>query len=202
MNKCNQNKIFSKNTKVCASICLIVVVVLTSNVWSDSIVKAQSVGNQPPPPPTTVPARTLQSQLEPSTNPNSSAFRIAVCDGPSLPKDVTGAYTQFSIKTMAEFKAANNNRDYVPCDFDAVILLVQHLINIMMVLGVLVAILMLSYAGLLYISGQKAKIDKAHSIFPKIFLGFIIMLSAWFIVYQILSWLTDNSGFKTLLGSP
>jgi hypothetical protein len=79
-------------------------------------------------------------------------------------------------------------------------LLVQHLINIMLVIGVLAAIVMFAYAGLLFVSGKKANIDKARSIFPKVFVGFIIMLSAWFIVYQILSWLTDNSGFKTLLG--
>ena len=121
----------------------------------------------------------------PELNPNDSAFKIVVCDGPTLPKDYP-----------------NKPAGYVPCDFNGVMRQIQHLINIMMVLGVLIAIVMFSYAGGLYITGQKANIDKAHSIFPKVFIGFIIMLSAWFIVYQILSWLTNNEGFKALLGSP
>jgi ABC-type glycerol-3-phosphate transport system substrate-binding protein len=150
-----------------------------------------SVGDAPPASPVSgVQTRTLQSELEPSTNPNSSAFKVAVCDGPTLP----------TAELIANAEKDLGGRKYVPCDFNAVMLLVQHLINIMLVIGVLAAIVMFAYAGLLFVSGQKAKIDKARSIFPKVFVGFIIMLSAWFIVYQILSWLTDNSGFKTLLG--
>lgn len=128
---------------------------------------------------------TLQTRLNQSSNPTNSAFKIAVCDGPA------------GLNTNADGSIKDPN--FVPCDFNAAMALVQHLINIMMVVGVLVAIVMFVYAGTLFMSGQKAKIDKARSIFPKIFLGFIIMLSAWFIVYQILSWLTTNSGFKALL---
>lgn len=144
----------------------------------------ESPANPPPPPPTAVPTQTLQTPLtEPTTNPSSSAFKIAVCDGPA---------------------GANKNNDpkYVPCDFNAVMLLIQHLINIMMVIGVLVAIVMFSFAGWLMITGTEKNISRAKSIFPKVFIGFIIMLSAWFIVYQVLSWLASNDGFKALLGTP
>ncbi len=79
---------------------------------------------------------------------------------------------------------------------------VQHLIDIAMVLGVLAAIILFVYAGYLYITGIPGNIDKAKGIFPKVFWGFIIMLVAWFVVFQLLSWLTGNSGFGTLLGSP
>lgn len=119
----------------------------------------------------------------PELNPNSSAFKIVVCDGPA------GAKT-----------AGDTN--YVPCDFNGLMLQIQHLINIMMVIGILAAVFAFSWAGALYISGNPAKKQEAHAIFPKIFKGLIIMLSAWFIVYQILSWLTNNDGFKSLLGSP
>ncbi len=148
------------------------------------IIRAQSPASPPSAAPTAVPTQTLQTPLtEPSTNPNSSAFKIAVCDGPA------GANTAHDPK-------------YVPCDFNAVMLLIQHLINIMMVVGVLVAILMFSYAGGLMVTGKEKNISKAKSIFPKVFIGFIIMLSAWFIVYQALGWLASNDGFRTLLGSP
>ncbi len=153
------------------------------------------VADAPPANPVATQTRTLQTApIDPATeNPNSSAFKISVCDGPTIPANQP--------EVLAKARADLGGREYIPCDFNAVILLVQHLINIMLVLGVLAAICMFAYAGLLFISGQKPKIDKARSIFPKVFTGFIIMLSAWFIVYQILSWLTNNSGFKTLLGS-
>lgn len=139
---------------------------------------------------------------DPVLNPNNSAFKIVVCDGPTFPTDASGKLTAEGQKLKTAAEKDLNGRPYVPCDFNGVMLQVQHLINIMMVLGVLVAIAMFSYAGGLYITGSKPNVDKAHKIFPKVFLGFIIMLSAWFIVYQILSWLTDNAGFKALLGTP
>lgn len=131
------------------------------------------------------PARTLTTPTPdtPELNPNNSSFKIVVCDGPA---------------------GANTAKDpkYVPCDFNGLMLQIRHIINIMMVLGVFASIAAFSWAGALYISGNPEKKKQAHAIFPKIFTGFIIMLSAWFIVYQILSWLTKNDGFKTLLGSP
>lgn len=149
-----------------------------------SFILAQGSTDLPPSP--VGAQRTLSSELDPNLNPNSSAFKIVVCDGPTLPPNYPD-------------KPAN----YVACDFNGMMLLVQHLINIMMVIGVLVAIVMFSYAGFLYITGKEANISKATSIFPKVLWGFIIMLSAWFIVYQILSWLTkEGSGFSTLLGKP
>ena len=159
-------------------------------------VSAQDQNPAAPPAPapkvkdTALPSQNPALNVPVVTNPNDSAFKIVVCDGPTLPPSQLA-------------KLPNGGKDYVPCDFSGVMRQVQHLINIMMVLGVLVAILMFSYAGYLYMTGAKDKISHAHSIFQKTFVGFIIMLSAWFIVYQLLAWLTSNSGgFSTLLGSP
>lgn len=214
MNKIETNKISLKNGKAggvflsCLVVIVVVVVFVSVSIsiqgtWSVGMMNVANaaVGDIPKAAPAAVPTQTLQPQLKESENPNKSTFRIVVCDGPSLPRDTNGNYTSDSQKMVDEFKAANPGREYVACDFNGIMLLVQHLINIMMVLGVLVAILMFSYAGLLMVSGKEDNIKHAKSIFPKVFWGFIIMLSAWFIVYQILSWLTDNSGFKTLLGA-
>jgi hypothetical protein len=72
----------------------------------------------------------------------------------------------------------------------------------MIVIGVIAAFGSFCYIGYLYITGTQENIKKAKSIFPKIFFGFIIMLSAWFIVYQILTWLGSYNGYKALLGNP
>jgi len=130
-----------------------------------------------------VSAQTLTSP-DPNANPNATGFKLVSCDGPTLPPGMTVP------------------QGYVPCDFNGVMIQVQHLINVAMVLGVFAAIAGFSYAGFLYVTGSEGNLKKAHEIFPKIFWGFIIMLSAWFIVYQLLGWLTNNSGFKALLGSP
>jgi hypothetical protein len=74
--------------------------------------------------------------------------------------------------------------DYRICDFNA-------------------AIVGFSYAGYLYITGVPGNISKAHDIFKKVILGFVIMLAAWFIVYQLITWLVPgSSGVKYLLGNP
>lgn len=126
---------------------------------------------------------TRQAQL-PTTNVTSSYFKLSVCDGPVLPKD-----------------AKNPKENYVPCDFRALMVQVQHLINVAIVVGVLIAIGGFSYAGFLYMKGSPADRTHANNIFQNVFIGFIIMLSAWFIVYQIIAWFAvGGSGFSALLG--
>lgn len=126
----------------------------------------------------------------PPENITKSNFSLVVCDGPPLPERVLN-------EMPAEKKAS-----YRPCDFNAAMMEVQHLINIAIVLGVLAAIFGFSYVGYLYITGVPSNITKARDIFKKLAIGFIIMLTAWFIVYQLLNWLTGDSGFGKLLGPP
>ena len=142
-----------------------------------------------------------------TSNPNTTGFKLISCDGP----DLSGLTTSINVTVNGKVEsntppaggAPGRNPDgYIPCNFNGVMIQVQHLINVMMVVGVFAAIAAFSYAGFLYVSGSEGNIKKAHEIFPKIFWGFIIMLSAWFIVYQILSWLTGNSAFSSLLGKP
>lgn len=136
---------------------------------------------------------------EENLNINSSAFSLVVCDGPKIPDSAKKGLIP---DNPAEFEAKfGHPPPYVPCDFNAAMTQIQHLINIAIILGVLVAICLFTYAGYLYIKGGKG-IDEAKKIFPKVFWGFIIMLSAWFIVYQLLNWLTGSNAFSVLLGNP
>lgn len=132
---------------------------------------------------------TARAQNEPSDNPSESNFKIVYCDGPELPP-----------KVLEATKAKLGGRAYIVCDANAAVKQVQHLINIMIALGILGAIIGFCYAGYLYITGVPGNISKAHEIFKKVVMGFIIMLVAWFIVYQVMIWLTGESGFMTLLG--
>lgn len=126
------------------------------------------------------------------SNINSPLFRLLICDGPAQ-------LVEYNPETRTMQKGYVN-KDFIPCDFRGLMMQIQHLINIAMTLGVLIAIAGLVYAGYLYISGTPKNIAQAHEIFPSLAKGFIIMLAAWFIVYQILEWLTGTNGYGVLLG--
>jgi hypothetical protein len=42
-------------------------------------------------------------------------------------------------------------------------------------------------------------IKKAREIFKRVLIGFVIMLCAWFVIYQILTWLAADSSATALL---
>jgi hypothetical protein len=130
-----------------------------------------------------------------NTNPNSSGFSLVACDGPTLPANPPELRQRANAEMQARY-----HRNYIPCDFNGVVLQAQKLIDIAIILGVILAIFGFTYAGWLYVTGVEKNISKAKSIFPKIVGGFIIMLSAWFIVYQLLSWIAPCSGYRALLG--
>jgi len=132
-------------------------------------------------------AQTTQNLTMPTgiSDPTQPTFKVTVCDGP----DLTG--TGLTIPS-----------GYIPCNFNGAMMQVQHLIDICMVLGVFAAIVLFTYAGFLLMTGREADRKKAKDIFPKIAIGFLVMLSAWFIVYQLLNWLTGNGMFTKLLGNP
>lgn len=149
--------------------------------------------------------QTLTSPM-PTVDVNSSSFKLIICDGPDLSGLPSGTEITMQGQPVAITHGTNPTKPdgsrYIPCDFNGAMMQVQHFINIAMVAGVLVAILGFSYAGFLFITGTPGNISRAKEIFPKVGIGFIIMLSAWFIVYQLLSWLTGGSGFSALLGTP
>ena len=123
----------------------------------------------------------------PSLNPFSPDFRLSACDGPTLPGNM---------KTLAEYQ------NYTPCDFSGLMTQIQWFINIMIILGVLIAIITASYAGFLLITGGPDKKSRAKETLQKTGWGFIMMLTAWFIVWQILDWLAENAtAVKTLIGA-
>ncbi len=129
---------------------------------------------------------TVKAQATADENINSEGFRLMFCDGPAKLKEHIDP-------------SSNEYKTFVPCDFRGFMGQAQKLINVMTILGVLAGIIGFSYAGYLYITGVPDNISRAYEIFKKVGIGLVIMLSAWAIVYQILSWLTDNTTFTGLL---
>ncbi|MFA6432278.1 MAG: hypothetical protein WCV82_00440 [Candidatus Paceibacterota bacterium] len=123
--------------------------------------------------PMIAPLVSAQSQV-PEVNINDEGFKLVICDGPGGP-------------------LAKSDPNYKVCDFQALMDQVQYLINVMIVLGVIGALVGFAYSGYLHITGVPGNITKAWGIFKKVAIGFVIMLTAWFVVYQILEWLTGNA---------
>jgi len=74
-----------------------------------------------------------------------------------------------------------------PCTFNDFIVGIKRIVNFLIVLGVAFAAIAFAWAGFLYMTaaGNSSKIEEAHSIFYKVLLGFVIMLTAWLIVNTI-----------------
>lgn len=79
----------------------------------------------------------------------------------------------------------------VPCDFNALMKLLNRAMNFILYMSIPLAAISISYAGYLYISaaGDTGKIETAHKMFGKIIWGFVFVLAGWLIVYSIMSML-------------
>jgi hypothetical protein len=73
------------------------------------------------------------------------------------------------------------------------VLVSQRLMNFLIALSIPLAAVGFAFAGFFYVTaaGSEEKIKKAHSIFWKIGIGFLLVLGAWLIVYTITFFLTD-----------
>ncbi len=71
-----------------------------------------------------------------------------------------------------------------PCDFPDLLELGRRLITGWIMAAVIIGTMGFAYAGYLYITamGSEEKIKHAHSIFYKVVMGIVFMLSAWLIV--------------------
>jgi len=87
------------------------------------------------------------------------------------------------------------------CVFNDFLTLAQNIIDFVLKISVTVAVIMFTWAGILYLtaSGDKGNIEKAHKIFTSVLIGFIIVISAWLIINTIANALLDKGNFKTFL---
>jgi len=89
------------------------------------------------------------------------------------------------------------------CGLIDLINMAHYLINWVFGISIPIFIGILAYAGLLHITGEKGKIDKARKMLWNCLIGFVIMLSAWFMVTTLLKWLVNPNftGVDTLIES-
>ncbi len=92
-----------------------------------------------------------------------------------------------------------------PCGWGHLIQLVSNVANYLIILGAAFSAVAFGWAGFLMMTagGEMSKIEQAKSIFGKVLVGFLLMLSAWLIVYAIeAGFIKNTTEFKSLLTSP
>lgn len=80
------------------------------------------------------------------------------------------------------------------CSFNHVIILIQNILEFLIMISLPISAIMFAYAGWLYMSaqGSESQVSKAHSVFKNVTIGFILILSAWVIVWTVSSALLDD----------
>lgn len=80
------------------------------------------------------------------------------------------------------------------CGYDDFILLINDLINWLIIVATGIATLLFVYAGVLYLTagGSEGQVKKANSIFTKVAIGFLLILTAYLIVNAIVSVLVTD----------
>lgn len=114
---------------------------------------------------------------------------------------VTGAppkldYSGF-VKCDGVVNPAEKDRQTV-CNFAALMDTLNKMISWIFYMTIPVCVALFAYAGLMYMTGIKGKIDDAKKILKSVAVGFIIMLTAWLIVRTVVGWFVDPSFNATI----
>ncbi len=87
----------------------------------------------------------------------------------------------------------------VKCSFASLINSINYIIYRMIAISIPLATALFAYAGFLYMSGEQDKIKQAKNIFLNVVIGFIIMITAWFVVVTVVNWVVDDKTGATSL---
>ena len=81
-----------------------------------------------------------------------------------------------------------------PCTYSTFIKGVDNILRFLIGFATVVAVIMFVYAGYLLISsgGDRAKAEQAKAIFKNVTIGFVIVITAWLIVFTIVDTFTGN----------
>ncbi len=77
--------------------------------------------------------------------------------------------------------------------------LVQNIINFLVYIASFLAVLIFSWAGLIYVTaaGNPGKLGKAHQMFTDVLLGFIVVLAGWLVIDTVMKSLFVGSNLDT-----
>jgi len=130
--------------------------------------------------PSTFQAASPQNGQPAASSQNS--FQLVPCNAAPV-VDANGALIPSGLSTDTQ----------TPCDFLALMQLVQRFINLLLYAMIFIAVIMILWAGYNYLTagGDTGKIKKAHDIFRVTVIGMIIALTSWVIVNTVVTSVID-----------
>jgi hypothetical protein len=102
------------------------------------------------------------------------------------------------VKCDGEVKVEEQGRK-TKCDFAALLKTVISLVNWLFYISIPIAVVLFAWGGVLYMTGKPDNMGKARNIFAAVVVGFIIMITAWFLVRQVVSWFVDDPAATTFV---
>ncbi len=147
-------------------------------------------------------------------------------DGENSDTPITDPFGQYQASGVTNLNASGQNNIYnsgispsqprqpsnvgslVPCttpdtcNFQALIQLVNNIINFFFIVSIPITAVLIGYAGIKYLTdgGSGSRVKEAKKLLTETLTGFGIMLTGWLIVNFILSQLTNgNAAYGTLL---
>lgn len=108
----------------------------------------------------------------------TNSFQLVPCSGPSANGITVDPTTEKST---------------TPCDFKALIILIDRIINLLLYAAIFIAVIMILYGGFLYLTagGDTTKVKKAHSVFKATAIGMIMAFCSWIVVYTVVTYVID-----------
>lgn len=83
------------------------------------------------------------------------------------------------------------------CDFQALMMTVNSLIQWIFMLTIPIFVIMIAYAGFLYMTPNPGNREKSNKMLWAGLKGFVIMLIAWFAVTTLVGWIVNPEFMKT-----
>ena len=134
--------------------------------------------------------------------------------GQTVPHLIRLMYRSNSVTGEDENLSGRLIKGLVPCGFDKngdgavagageectgkdVFKLINNIINFLIVLGLLIVAITITYAGFLYIfaAGREAVVARAKELIRKVIFGYFVVLVAWVFVYALeLAFYSDDKG--------
>lgn len=122
---------------------------------------------------------------------------LTFAQGTGVKLDYSGLVKCDGVVTKSEGQDRGNT-----CDFNDLIGTFKSTISWLFFISVPLATTLFAYAGLLYMTGSPKNIGAAKEIFTSVGWGFIIMLTAWFLVVTAVNWFVKpGSGVDTFVNT-
>lgn len=121
---------------------------------------------------------------------------VAIAQTPSPNVDGTFGYGLVRCDGVVNPKETNRN---VTCSLAELINTINYIIYRAIAFSIPLATVLMVYGGYLYMTGEQDKIKTAKNIFLNVCIGFIIMITSWFVVTTVVGWVVDDRTGATSL---